>query len=322
MLYRAPRPEVLALLEAVKDTPPDDRPRLALADWLEAHGDNHDRARAEFVRLQCRSARLTPADPERARLRRREAELLGRHQEAWLGPLRERVAGWQFQRGLLSVRAVWRRFTSRVMAALAASETGAWVGHLRLQYVPAAAMARVAAAPLLAQLTGLGLPYNHLGPRGIAALFSSPHLTRLTQLDLSGTGLEDEGAAALAAAPGLGRLTALDLGMNRVRAEGARVLAAAPVLANLGHLGLFGNALGDRGACALASSPVLGGLTSLDLRGNGIGDEGALALAASPCLTSLAALRVEGNRIGGEGAAALRQRFGTGVRLVAGGSPW
>jgi uncharacterized protein (TIGR02996 family) len=320
MPSRHPRPEVLALLGAVKKTPLDDTPRLALAAWLEAHGDATDLARAEFVRLQCQSARLAPADPRRAELRRREDDLLQQHQEAWLGPVRERANGWQFQRGLHCVRATGSRFTSRRMAALATSETGAWLCTLRLRYVPAGAMGRIAAAPLLAQLTGLELASNHLGPQGVATLVSSPYLAQLTQLDLSDTGLADEGATVLAASR-LPSLTALDLGMNQIRAAGAEVLARSPVLSNLDRLGLFENAVGDQGARALAAAPELARLTALDLRRNSIGEEGALALASSPHLDGLTVLRLEGNRPGVEGTAALRSRFGRRVRLVAGPPP-
>src|SRR5205085_827496 len=117
----------LALLDAAKESPGEDAPRLALADWLGRHGGPSDVARAEFVRLQCQAARLPTADPHRAELRRREDELLGRHEAAWLGPLRQRAGGWRFQRGLLAIRAVARRFSGGVMAALASAEEGAWV---------------------------------------------------------------------------------------------------------------------------------------------------------------------------------------------------
>jgi uncharacterized protein (TIGR02996 family) len=48
------RPELTALLEACKDAPDEDAPRLVLADWLEEHGGEADRARAAFIRLQLR----------------------------------------------------------------------------------------------------------------------------------------------------------------------------------------------------------------------------------------------------------------------------
>jgi uncharacterized protein (TIGR02996 family) len=44
------RPELLALLAAVKDDPDDDTPRLVVADWLEEYGDKADRALRWLVR--------------------------------------------------------------------------------------------------------------------------------------------------------------------------------------------------------------------------------------------------------------------------------
>lgn len=46
--------------------PADDTPRLVYADWLDEHGTPKRRARAEFVRVQCKRARLvaSPPDPE------------------------------------------------------------------------------------------------------------------------------------------------------------------------------------------------------------------------------------------------------------------
>src|SRR5262245_39832565 len=48
----ADRSELRRLLEAAKADHYDDGPRLALADWLEEHGGEADRARAEVIRLQ------------------------------------------------------------------------------------------------------------------------------------------------------------------------------------------------------------------------------------------------------------------------------
>src|SRR5258708_6542850 len=38
-----------AFLRDILDHPEDDAPRLVYANWLEAYGDEHDRARAEFI---------------------------------------------------------------------------------------------------------------------------------------------------------------------------------------------------------------------------------------------------------------------------------
>src|SRR4051812_185048 len=45
---------------------PDDAPRLIFADWLEDHGDAD---RAEFIRTQCRLARMSEDDPGARELR-------------------------------------------------------------------------------------------------------------------------------------------------------------------------------------------------------------------------------------------------------------
>jgi uncharacterized protein (TIGR02996 family) len=43
-----PRPELIALLDAVKDHPYDDTPRLVLADWLDEQDNELDAEREKF----------------------------------------------------------------------------------------------------------------------------------------------------------------------------------------------------------------------------------------------------------------------------------
>ena len=57
-----------ALVQAVIESPEDDTPRLVFADFLEENGDEDDRERAEFVRLQCRLAAMAEDDPGREAL--------------------------------------------------------------------------------------------------------------------------------------------------------------------------------------------------------------------------------------------------------------
>jgi uncharacterized protein (TIGR02996 family) len=85
---RPPRLEVLAFLEAITDAPEDDAPRLVFADWLQEHGDEHDAARGEYLRLECEVARLPAGDPRRAELTTRASGLWQAHREAWTGALR------------------------------------------------------------------------------------------------------------------------------------------------------------------------------------------------------------------------------------------
>ena len=48
-------------LQDIHAHPEDDTPRLIYADWLD---DNHQPARAQFIRLQCRLAKLDLEDPD------------------------------------------------------------------------------------------------------------------------------------------------------------------------------------------------------------------------------------------------------------------
>ena len=87
-----------ALLEAVRDLPHDDLPRLAYADWLEEHGEGD---RAEFIRTQIALAGLPAGDPRRPALARREIELILAHKDAWFGPHRRRWTYYDCRRGFI-----------------------------------------------------------------------------------------------------------------------------------------------------------------------------------------------------------------------------
>jgi uncharacterized protein (TIGR02996 family) len=86
------------LLRRILLEPDDDAPRLVLADWLEEYGDDDDRARAAFIRVQveltspCRLGYsdayhvddvCVACDP----LARREQELLHDHASGWANEL-------------------------------------------------------------------------------------------------------------------------------------------------------------------------------------------------------------------------------------------
>jgi uncharacterized protein (TIGR02996 family) len=73
-----------ALIQAIRDAPDDDAPRLIYADYLEEHGDPD---RAEFIRLQCELARR-PRDEDDSvwqQLESRQRALLKAREDAWLG---------------------------------------------------------------------------------------------------------------------------------------------------------------------------------------------------------------------------------------------
>src|SRR5262245_23124110 len=75
-----------ALLAAVCEQPDNDHPRLIYADWLEEHGDDADRDRAAFIRLQI-EAKNPATDLDRlCELRRREKALLEQYAATWQKP--------------------------------------------------------------------------------------------------------------------------------------------------------------------------------------------------------------------------------------------
>src|SRR5436309_1823467 len=89
-----------AFLADILEHAEDDTPRLVFADWLDDHGD-HDRA--EFIRLQIETARLSQDEPRRAALVQRTKMLLNAHRKTWL----QEVAAWArpgawFDRGFVA----------------------------------------------------------------------------------------------------------------------------------------------------------------------------------------------------------------------------
>lgn len=91
-----------AILADIIENPGDDTPRMVYGDWLTDQGD----PRGEFVHVQCLLARMSEDDVRRPRLEAREGELLGLHQDAWLGPLRPLLSRWTFRRGFLDAVSV------------------------------------------------------------------------------------------------------------------------------------------------------------------------------------------------------------------------
>jgi uncharacterized protein (TIGR02996 family) len=84
-----------AFLQAIREHPEDDAPRLVYADWLEEQGQAE---RAEFIRVQCALAR-EDGDDQPPALAARERELWRLHGKAWSAPLRPYSNRFEFRRG-------------------------------------------------------------------------------------------------------------------------------------------------------------------------------------------------------------------------------
>jgi uncharacterized protein (TIGR02996 family) len=286
-----PSPELAAFLEAIKESPGDDMPRLILADWLEEQGD----PRGEYVRSQVLCHRLPPSDPVRRRLEEWGAERLARHQAAWQGRLPELLGGHQqFHRGLIHL-AISPGGLLAAEPALLGTEDWAWVEAVTLRSLDDDDADRLARTPLLETLTELSLSQSRIGDAGLAALAASPHLRHLSVLRLGLTDVGRDGLRALARSEVASRLTVLDLGWSGTGPDGATELAASTRLRRLEVLTLNGAAVHDEGVEALAASPILDRVHALALARNYLTDAAAAALAESPHLGRLERLYLEHN---------------------------
>ncbi|HEY7315625.1 MAG TPA: TIGR02996 domain-containing protein [Gemmataceae bacterium] len=271
-----------AFLQAIREAPDDDAPRLIYADWLEEHGQTD---RAEFIRIQCRRFGISDMDPNAPGLQARAEELLRDNWDVWVGPLRELVGPRYDRYGEMWLREEYnpeglRRFQRGFVDAIIL-EVEHFLNHANelLVRVP---------------LRALGL----WGAGGHArALADCPHLAGLKALafyDYFSDPLTARDAPALAASPYLQGLTHLGLGMNSLADEGVEALARAQWLKSLVTLDLTENGITDIGALALANCSHLGQLQTLLLRHNAISRRGRKALSASCHLRQVSRLELNG----------------------------
>ena len=260
-----------AFIQAIREAPHEDAPRLIYADWLEEHGQAD---RAEFIRVQGRLARM-PDAVEQATWTARAEELLRRHWEEWVGLLREIVGPWRDRYGESWLGEAYhpdalRRFVRGFVGELAL-DAERFLRHVR-------------DVNRLMPLHTLSLwRAGHCA----AALANTPELRGLVKLafaDYYDAPLTARDATALASSPYLGGLSLLFLARNSLGDEGVEALARAPWLISLTYLDLSDNGLSDRGARALAASPYLVNLQTLHLERNYLSSDGVAALTYSPYL--------------------------------------
>ena len=270
-----------AFIQAIRETPNDDTPRLIFADWLEEHGQAD---RAEFIRVQCRIARLMEDEPEQAILSARAEELLRGHWDDWVGPLRAIVGPWRDRYGERWVGEEYhsdglRRFQRGFVDTLALdAESFLCYSDYLKRLVPLRELRlwragrcadRLAKEPQLAGLSVLSFLDYYDAPltaNDAAALAKSPYLHGLSALYLGRNSLGDEGVEALAQAPWLVGVTVLDLSDNGLSDRSLHALAKSPYAVNLRRLFLQSNYFSSDGIDALTSSPNLPFLTDLEHR--------------------------------------------------------
>jgi uncharacterized protein (TIGR02996 family) len=253
-----------AFLQAIREAPHDDAPRLIYADWLEEQGGAARTARADFIRIQCRLAELPDDDPTRDALKDEAADLLAEYEGEWTQPLHGLVGDWHFSRG----------FVERI--TIGAEK---WLTHAQrlFDFAPLRALhflihardvPHLAACEHLKAIETLDFSGCHLHDRALQQLLVSPYLERLTALNLSGNGINTLGLRALVHSPLFPRLRLLDLSRNiTIGNTAARLLAHANPANNLKALNLAGNNLTLNGLDELFRSTSLANLTDLNVSG-------------------------------------------------------
>jgi uncharacterized protein (TIGR02996 family) len=187
ILFRPRPPEEQAFVQAILESPGDEGIRLIFADWL----DDHDNPLGEFIRVQCRLARLPEGDEERQELLEREQALWDAHSATWRQYLPPILREEPFERGFIETAhlsvAVFLTYAEQIFATtplrrLVVRETpffwgGVGVGNRE--------PVRLAASPHVARLRSLVLRASGIDSAVAAALADSPHLAGLASLDLA-----------------------------------------------------------------------------------------------------------------------------------------
>lgn len=253
-----------AFLQAIRETPHDDAPRLIYADWLEEQGGAARAARADFIRIQCRLDGMPEDDPARDRLEDEMADLLAEHEAEWTQPLCGIAEDWRFTRGFIE------RIRIRGDNLLSHAERLFGFAPLRSLHLLISRndIPQLTACPQLRWISTLDFSRCQLNDRSMQQLLTSPHIDRLNALNLDGNDINTPGIRALIRSPLFHRLSCLDLSRNRALGDtAARLLAHAVPTNNLEVLSLANTNLTSEGALELLNSTSLPRLMELDISG-------------------------------------------------------
>src|SRR5579884_1705739 len=255
-----------AFLQAIREAPDDDAPRLIYADWLEEQGGSAHAARADFIRIQCRLDELPDDDPARDRLEDEATDLLAEHEAEWTEPLHGIAEDWRFSRGFIE------RIRIRGENMLVHAERLFDFAPLRSLHLLISRndIPHLAACPQLRWVSTLDFSRCQLNDRSLQQLLTSPYLDRLNALNLDGNDINTPGIRALIRSPLFTRLQCLDLSRNR--------------------------ALGDTVARLLAYETPTNSLEVLSLGNTNVTTDGVFDLLGSTSLSCLVDLNVSGPR--------------------------
>jgi uncharacterized protein (TIGR02996 family) len=256
-----------AFLQAIREHPHDDAPRLIYADWLEEQGGAARTARASFIRAQCRLAEMPDDDPAHDALEDEAADLLAEYEDEWTKPLHGFAEEWRFQRG--------------------------FVEHIRIRSEDL-----LTHAERLFKLTPLRSLHFRLRLKDVPDLAACPQLRWVETLDFSRSTFNDRSLQQLLLSPYLERLTALDLPGSVINTPGMKALVQSPVFAHLRRLDLSRNmGIGDTAVGLLMQASACH-LEVLNLAETNITANSVRELFGSPSLSCLQHLTISGARFG------------------------
>lgn len=262
--------DLQSFLRAMVEAPEDDTPRLVYADWLEEFGDDADRDRAEFIRVQCELSGMRIDSPEhvsRSRsLRSRAFDLEQKYGKQWVAELKlpknRHTYPW-FRRGMVS--RLWctvRYFIQHAASFLDVTP----IEVVCLRQGTLRNFRELGRKPIWSRVPGVEFLMDETSAEDITGFLGFVPLGGLRSLTL-------DKRTIVPSAPGWY----------------SRNVALAQTIAQCGGLS---------------------GLRRLHLNHTGVGDEGALALARSPHLAGLEVLDLSNNAPSPEVEAELRERFG------------
>jgi uncharacterized protein (TIGR02996 family) len=311
----------------LRDQPDDLVAWSAYADYLTERDD----PRGEFMAVQIALEGGQTSGEERARLQKREAEMLA-DLDPWLGkemaaalrsyskeltalrryyPHKHKEPAFVFRRGWLhgltldhsEYRDGLREVRERLLQVLTRAPEARWLLSLRVTLGQATtkALSDILADPGARFLTSL-----HLSPPGGGR--DSGDVDEEDEEDEEDQESLADPAAADAAcdilALDLGRLRSLSFAYARIGVRGARAIAKSK-LGALASLDLRYARIGSDGLAALVQSANLANVTSLSLQRNNLGEKGLRALAKSAHLGCLRQLDLRYNPLKTRGAEAL-----------------
>ena len=275
-----------AFFRAIEAQPDDDTPRLVYADWLDENATSDaDRARAEFIRVQCELAR-DPMGDRKTALAARAYELLNEYREQWSSAYPFPLARHHgYVRGFILPDLPAADFAKHGEALAAVTP----LNVVRLRKARRA-MADVAACPALRHVRSLYLEGNALRNQHLPALLDSPHLTNVRVLALGNNSIGIAGCETLAETAALPALRVLTLRGNPIKGGGLEALAGAPRFANLVGLHVSNCEVTAASLIRFARLPAVSELRSLDVNDHDRDDTTARAILDSPHLSKLARL--------------------------------